>query len=116
MKALAIFGISLLVVLGLVYYAVDKVPPDALTRTRMIVTEQRIRAYVEEYGRLPQKLSDLPKLERSRDDSFLDGRGKEIIYVANTNGTVALISHCQFGTINKTNIIKRTFRLDDTAR
>ena len=69
----------------------ERVPPDALTRTRMNVAEQRIREYASTHRRLPASLSDLPKSPRNRDSNTLDGWRRPIQYTR-TGMTVTLLS------------------------
>lgn len=72
-------------------FLAEKVPPKALTRTSLILTERRIRTYADEHHRLPGSLSDLPSPERDRDNSLLDGWGRPIRYTCQGH-TATLLS------------------------
>jgi hypothetical protein len=58
---------------------IDIIPSHDLTVTRIGITEIRIRLYWETHGHLPNRLSDLPRLE-SRDNATIDGRDRPIHY------------------------------------
>src|SRR4051812_39371640 len=73
---IAVVAIVLLFVL-----CVETIPPDALTRTNMIVLEKRIRVYADVHKRLPDSLSELPKPTDNRGDCLLDGWGRPIQYI-----------------------------------
>jgi len=51
-----------------------------MTRTTIMLTEERIRQYVARHHRLPPTLTDLPELAEDRDSSTLDGWGRPIGY------------------------------------
>lgn len=70
---------------------IDKIPPDAGTRSTMWLTEHRIREYVVVHHRLPTSLSDLPPLEKNRDGDLADGWGRPIQYTKEGQ-TVTLLS------------------------
>lgn len=82
--------IALLVVILVVF--AETVPPDAMTRTRMRVLEQRICKYAKDHYMLPKTLADLPSLDEPRDDSICDGWGRTIQYETSADGTVRLTS------------------------
>jgi hypothetical protein len=89
--------VLLAVILAVVTLAnVETVPPRALTRTRMIVIEKRIRDYAAMHHRLPESLSDLPKPPKNRDDSLVDGWGRAIQYTK-AGRTVTLLSFGEDG-------------------
>lgn len=82
--ALAILAMVILIALA------DRIPPGALTRTRMDITQQRILAYVAAHRRLPASLLELPKVQ-GRDSEISDGWGRPIRYAVNGR-TVTLSS------------------------
>jgi hypothetical protein len=69
----------------------DRIPPEALTRTRMSGIETRMRSYIASHGRPPSKLSELPQ-RPNYDDSVVDAWGQPIQYDRNADGSVTLIS------------------------
>jgi hypothetical protein len=79
----------------------EKIPPQAMTRTVMNVTEYRIREYYDMHHKLPATLSDLPQLDKNRDSSFHDGWGHNIQY-SHIGDCVTLLSlgkdNCPGGT------------------
>ena len=76
---------------ALVLLLADRVPPVAMTRSLIDVTEQRIRDYAGTYHRLPAVLSDLPKLQANRNSELTDGWGRLLRYTV-TGQTVTLLS------------------------
>ena len=62
-----------------------------LTCTRMFVTKARILEYARTNGKLPPSLSVLPP-RPGKDDSIADAWGREIMYEADSSGTVTLKS------------------------
>jgi len=63
----------------------------ALTRRRLARTELRIREYEKTHQRLPDRLSDLPRLA-NQDNSIEDAWGRNIIYTPDLPGAVTLSS------------------------
>jgi len=81
MKIAVLVLMVVVIALAVILFAlVENVPPDALTITRMTVIENRIRDYAAVHQRLPDCLSELPKLPGNRDDSVVDGWGRPIEY------------------------------------
>jgi hypothetical protein len=66
----------------------EKIPPDAMTRTRMRVTQRRIIDYFSANGKLPSKLSDLPPTRGDHDTSMIDAWGRRIGYRAEPNQVI----------------------------
>lgn len=81
----------LLVALLVMYGCVETIPPRDLTVTRIRVTEGRLRAYWGANGALPAHLSDLPRTP-GRDDSTVDGWGRDISYQRSGASAVTLSS------------------------
>jgi hypothetical protein len=67
-------------------------PPEGVTRTTMILIDERIFIYIHENGRLPQKLEQLPYLHGFY-NSIKDGWGNSILYSFDTNGGITLKSY-----------------------
>jgi hypothetical protein len=91
-----------------------KIPPKAMTNTRMIGIEQRIRKYVDDNGKLPVSLSHLQK-RSGYDNSTKDGWGNDIIYNADANERVRLSSMGKDGTSGGTDEnadIRREFTIE----
>jgi hypothetical protein len=81
MKLALVILVIIVIALAVVVFAfVEEVPPTALTRTCMTVTEGRIHDYAATHHHLPSKLSDLPRLADNRNDSIIDGWGNAIQY------------------------------------
>jgi len=70
---------------------IDRVPPKALTETRMFVTKRRILQYAHTHDQLPPDLASLPPMP-GYDTSITDGWGRTFIYQTNTTGIVTLES------------------------
>ena len=96
-KTTIILFLVLLIIGLVVFLFIDKIPPDALTRTNMVGIEQRIRKYVEDNGKLPLSLSQLQK-RPGYDNSIKDGWGNTIIYYYK-GSTVFLVSYGKDGKI-----------------
>ena len=62
---------------------VCRIPPDAMTRTRMTVTKVRIVDYYADKGSLPRVLSDLPPGDPNKDNSTDDAWEQPIDYRVN---------------------------------
>ena len=87
-----VFASIIVAVLLFEFVFVEKIPPDALTRTRMCGIEYRIRDYYAKERRLPENLSVLPELrDDNRDYSLADGWGRPIQYTIEGR-TVSLLS------------------------
>ena len=56
---------------------VDTIPPPSLTKSRLIVTYNRIQNFWNQHGKVPAKPADLPD-EKNRDCSMTDGWGREL--------------------------------------
>jgi len=78
----------------------ESVPPEALTRTRMTITEYRIRDYAAQNHRLPAQLSDLPPLSPDRDGNTDDAWGRPLVYMPQPDSSVILSSHGKDGSSN----------------
>jgi hypothetical protein len=85
MRALRVaMGLLLLILLAVIVRLVidigfaETIPPDALTRTRMTVTEIRVRDYYAAKGTVPTSLDVLPITNAVRDNSITDGWGRLI--------------------------------------
>ncbi len=74
----------------LMYLLTDTIRPETLTWSRVSLTEQRIREYVAQHHRLPEKLSDLPPLSANRDSRTEDAWGQPLIYHPQPDGSVIL--------------------------
>lgn len=81
----------------------ETIPPRDLTVMRIGVTEIRIRSYWKAIGHLPESLSELPILE-GRDNSTIDGWGRQIKYDVTGTTTVTLSSLGADGTAGGTDL------------
>ena len=83
-----------LVAFGLVFLLETSctIPPRDYTVTIIDVLRLRIEMYHEEHGYLPTGLDELPRLE-NRDNSTEDGWGRRILYLAEPNERVTLLSY-----------------------
>jgi hypothetical protein len=72
------------VVFGVLMSFVDWIPNRDLTKTRILVTEQRIRLFVEKNGKMPASLANLPLLPK-RDNKTTDAWGRELDYKVEGN-------------------------------
>jgi len=63
----------------LLFSCVDVVSPHDLTKTRILLTEQRIRLFWEKNAKLPPDLNNLPLLP-DRDNETKDGWGRQLEY------------------------------------
>ena len=89
--------VAAVVFVGAALLSFDKISPSERTYTRMVVTEGRIRDYAKTHRTLPAKLSDLPKLEGNRDSSLVDGWGRELVYLPESERSVTLLSYGSSG-------------------
>jgi len=69
----------------------DRIPPRALTATRMHVLKRRVLQFARTQGELPKSLAALPVME-GYDSSFRDGWKKDIIFEVSTSGVVTFRS------------------------
>jgi hypothetical protein len=69
----------------------DRIPPTALTETRMFVTKRRILQYARAQNQLPTDLISLPPMS-GYDTSVTDGWGRRLSYQTNSTGIVTLQS------------------------
>ena len=67
------------VAFGVLMLFVDWIPKRDLTKTRIVITEQRIRLFWEKNGKLPASLANLPLLP-GRDNETTDAWGRELDY------------------------------------
>jgi hypothetical protein len=74
----------------LIFSCIDFISRNDMTVTRIKITEQRIRLFWKENGKLPSNLADLPILP-SRDNKTTDGWGQELEYQIEGN-TITLSS------------------------
>ena len=92
-----LFGTISIVLLILIAMALcaGTVPPRALTKVYISVIERRVIRYVQQNGRLPERLADLRKLKRAEnedDGDYRDAWGQDIIYESTPEGLVTLRS------------------------
>lgn len=100
--------IALLVALDIAF--TETVPPNAVTRTRMMGIERRIREFAVWQHRLPTNLAEIPP-RSGFDNELTDGWGEPISYSLNSNGVVVLKSvRANAGASS----IVRTFSAKDT--
>lgn len=81
---------------------VDTIPPAAMTNKCMDQITAWIMDYARAHDRLPRTLHELPEVE-GEPARAKDGWGREIIYVLNNDGTVALTSYGKDGAKGGTN-------------
>ena len=100
------------VAFGVLMLFVDWIPKRELTKTRILVTERRIRLFVEKNGKLPASLADLPSLPE-RDNKTTDAWGKELDYKVEGNkvtlsspGNPGAISEREGGITNSFEVTK----------
>jgi len=77
-------------VISLASCLAERIPPRALTRTRMAVIRQRIYEYYAKSGKLPATLADLPEGPPQRDSSLQDGWGRPIQYAVEDKAVTLL--------------------------
>jgi hypothetical protein len=70
---------------------VDRIPPDAMTRTAMGETFVRIQMYMKEHRELPPSLAVLPT-RKGYANSTTDGWGRPLGYTADEKGVITLTS------------------------
>jgi len=63
---------------------VEAISPHDLTKTRIVVAEQRIRLFWQKNGKSPSTLAELPLLP-GRDNKTTDAWGKELSYKVEGN-------------------------------
>ena len=68
----------------LLFGCVDSISPHDLTKTRIVVTEQRIRIFWQKNGKPPSTLTQLPLLS-GRDNKTTDAWGRELDYKVEGN-------------------------------
>jgi len=91
MRASAII-LSPVVAVVITMLGYDTISPIDLTKTRIMITERRIIAYVSANTRLPKSLSELPSEGSNYDDDLHDGWGRELIYAPKGDGYVLIYS------------------------
>lgn len=77
--------------LALVVSGCSRIPPEALTETRMHVTKRRVIQFARAHNQLPPDLASLPPMS-GYDTSVSDGWGRPLSYQTNSTGTVTLQS------------------------
>jgi hypothetical protein len=90
-RPIIILGIMAAVVAVLAFSFVDRIPPRALTATRMHVLKRRVLQFAHEHGELPKSLAALPVIEGC-DSSIRDGWKRDIIFEASMSGVVTFRS------------------------
>lgn len=70
---------------------VDRIPPRAMTATRMQVLKRRVLQYAQAHGQLPASLAALPVME-GYDSSVQDGWKRDIVFEASASGVVSFRS------------------------
>ena len=79
----------------LLFSLLESIPPHKITLTTMNILKERIMLYTEQEGKLPDDLSNLPKIPNKHNASR-DAWGNEIIYKREDgNYEVVLISYGQ---------------------
>ena len=84
----------LLIILAAVVLAsciVERIPPGALTETRMHVLKRRVLQYAQAHGQLPASLAVLPPM-KGYDSSVQDGWKRDIIFEVSASGVVLFCS------------------------
>ena len=90
-RPIIILGIMTALVAVLAFSFVDRIPPRALTATRMHGLKRRVLQFAHERGELPKSLVALPVME-GYDSSIRDGWKRDIIFEASTSGVVTFRS------------------------
>ena len=84
-KGILLVLVGVVIVLAiLVFSCVEVVPPNIITRGRISVTEQRIRLFWQNNGKLPVNLMNLPLLP-GRENKTIDAWGRELDYKVEGN-------------------------------
>jgi hypothetical protein len=97
-RALIILAIVAVVVAALAVSFVDRIPPRALTATRMQVLKRRVLQYAHTHGELPSSLAVLPKME-GYDSSIRDGWKRDIIFEVSASSGVSFRSSGRDGIV-----------------
>jgi hypothetical protein len=79
------------VVVVLVVSFADRVPPRALTATRMQALKRQVLQYAHSHDELPKSLAALPPLDRY-DSSYRDGWRRRIAFEVSASGVVSFRS------------------------
>lgn len=88
----------ILVLIVIIVIRLDPISNYDLTRTRITLTEVRVKDYWQSNNRLPGQLSDLTPLP-NRDNSTIDGWGRQIQYTKVLPSTFTLSSLGRDGVI-----------------
>jgi len=73
-----------------------RIPADVDTRSRLFFWAVQIHDYVELNGKIPGKLSSIPKRE-GYDNSVKDGWGRALLYSHDEDGTITITSYGKDG-------------------
>lgn len=94
---------------------VDYVPPETLTESHLVMLEANIDSYAQVYHRLPNALSDLPRVVQEGDHLVKDGWGNKIAYSHTSDGQVTLSSPGPDRTPGEKGAIIRRFKVEAGA-
>jgi hypothetical protein len=70
---------------------VDRIPPDAMTKSAIDETEVRIQMYMKENRETPPSLTDLP-IRKDYANRIKDGWGYDLQYTVDSDGAITLMS------------------------
>ena len=90
-RPIIILGVATLAIGGLVFSFVDRIPPRALTATRMHVSKRRVLHFALTHGELPKSLTALPAME-GYDNNIRDGWNRELIFEVSASSVITIRS------------------------
>lgn len=90
-RLIIILAIVTVAVVVLASCIADRIPPRAMTATRMHGLKRRVLQYAQAHGHLPASLAALPPME-GYDSSVRDGWNRDIIFEVSASGLVSFRS------------------------
>ena len=90
-RVIIIFAAVIVAVVVFASCVVDRIPPRALTATRMQVLKRRVLQYAQSHGELPKSLASLPPMD-GYDSSVQDGWKRDITFEVSASGVVSFRS------------------------
>ena len=97
-RLIIILAIVTVAVVVLASCFVDRIPPRAMTATRMHGLKRRVLQYAQSHSELPKSLATLPTLG-GYDSSVQDGWKKAIIFEVSVSGVVSFRSFGRDGVV-----------------
>lgn len=94
--AFVVIGVGCVLLLWMLFVRSEVMPPQSRTVVRMHNIARRIIRYALIHNRLPENLMILPDLPE-HDNSVTDGWDRDIIYQADPNGDITLVSYGRDG-------------------